>query len=310
MGFSLKRALQGAVLGVAHEAGEVFDGMIAEERKQREADLALERSKQLQIHQADLIMDRERSRDEIKAAREKADRDELARHNKEIRAKVRESGLDPDSAAGLKAAAGLADENGFTALADKYRHRGEQERSHMANEENRKLQIESIRAQRGANHAAKMDAEDKNAMQGIFRQADRLIIPGARDENGRTIGDPDKDGAHAAVAWAEAEREKGRSWKAIRSDLAQITEGFAKQPDEIKKLPAIKRFDAALGYWSMTPEQRAALAKKPTEQGPAVATPGAPKTKPNTGRGFFGGGLLGGENPATDYSAGALPQQW
>jgi len=288
MGFSLSRALQGAVVGAAHEAGEVFDGMIAEERKTRELEAATARTKELQVHQSDLLDARERSRDELKDARAKADRDTLSSQMKDIRAKVRETGEDPDSVKGLKLAAGFADEAGYTAIADKYRGRGETERSHIANEENRKEMVRNRAEARAGRKREGMDAEDKAAMNGIIRQVDRLVVPGTRDENGKTIGDPDKDAAQAGLAWAEDQRDKGRSWKSIRSDLAQITEGYARQPDEIKKLPSMKRFDAALGYWNLPEDKRKELTSKPATTAPTtLPTPGAPK-KPNTGGGALG----------------------
>lgn len=309
MGFSLSRALQGATMGAAHAAGEIFDDMIKEERKQREAVEAQGRAKELATFQADLIMDRERSRDELKEARAKKDRKELSDQMKEIRATVEEAGLDPDKYDGMKMAAGLADEKGYTSIADKWRARMETERSHMANEENKKLQIEAIRAQRGANHAAKMDAEDRNAMQSIVRQADRLVIPGARDDSGKVIGDPDKDAANAALAWAEDQREQGRSWKGIRSDLAQITDGFMRQPEELKKSPSINRFTAALDFWKLPEEEKAKLrAPKTGVLNNAGAAPPASTKKPDTGGGLWGAikGTIGQAGQNMQGTADAL----
>ena len=292
MGFSLSRALAGAAMGAAHSAGEIFDGMIAEERKTREADAAMQRqldvATQLQTHADELTGAREVSRDALKEARAKKDRDETATQMQGIRTKVKAMGIDPDTNAGLRAAAGLADEQGYTAIADKFRVRSELERSHMANEEDRKLRAAALGEARATRKREGMDAEDKAAMNSIIRVADRLTVPPMRDpDTNKPIGDPDKDAANAALAWAESENAKGRSWKAVRSDLTQIIDGFGKQPAEIKKLPASTRFNAALDFWNMPEDKRRAPPKVATPTPPLVPRAQTASTVPER-RGFLG----------------------
>ena len=309
MGFSLSRALQGATMGAANAAGEIFDDMIKEERKQREAVEAQGRAKEMATLQADLIMDRERRRDE--------DKEKLAERNQEkIKQKLggyyaaaREEGLDPNDMKGMRFIANKALEAGDVGVYDKMTDNIDRREKNLADAENKKLQIEAIRAQRDANHAAKMDAEDRNAMQSIVRQADRLVIPGARDDSGKVIGDPDKDAANAALAWAEDQREQGRSWKAIRSDLAQITDGFVRQPEELKKSPSINRFTAALDFWNLPEEEKAKLrAPKTGVLNNAGAAPPAGTKKPDTGGGLWGAikGTIGQAGQNMQGTADAL----
>lgn len=309
MGFSLSRAMQGAAMGAAHSAGEIFDSMIAEERKTREADAQLQRQLQLQTqvetHRDQLAADREDRRDEMNAARAQKERDTYGGQMKEIRAAVKGMGLDPDTSKGLAAAAGLADEAGYNAVADKFRLRSETERSHMANEENRKVQLAAIGEARAARKRESMDAEDKAAMTSIMRVADRLTVPAPRDpDTNKPIGDPDKDAANAALAWAEDQAAKGRSWKAVRNDLTQIIDGFSKQPAEIKKLPAGTRFNAALDYWNLPADKRRAAVPEKTQVALPIQTrQAAPAASAPPRRGILGTLLGAGVDKPFDPNA-------
>lgn len=303
MGFSLSRALAGAVVGGAHAAGQVFDSQLAEAAKDRARIADEERAFRVADHADELAAMREQRKYEYLEKKQRDNLKQDAETMREVRAKVREQGLDPDTPAGMKAAAGLADEMGYMNHADKFRLRSENERAATAREEGlkeaRAARLQAASEARANRKLANMDAEDKAAMNGIIRQADRLIIPGARDENGKVIGDPDKDAANAAISWAESERDKGRSWKAIRSDLAQITEGFVRQPDEIKKTPSLNRFSAALDFWNLPEEKRAVFSQKaaPVVETGRVAEPTVTK-KPNSAGGIVGwfGRQLGGSD--------------
>lgn len=189
MGFSLKRALAGAVVGGAHAAGQVFDAQLAEAAKDRARELDLERAKEIAAFQADIAMDRENRRDEIKANRTKEDTKLVADNMREVRTAVREAGLDPDSVKGMKMAAGLADERGFTSIADKYRVRLETERSHLANEENRKLQAEAVReARAGRLASAGKEREDKS-----YAKFEKLVLNDINKDFEVTVLNPHKD---------------------------------------------------------------------------------------------------------------------
>jgi hypothetical protein len=307
MGFSLSRALRAGIAGAAHEAGEVFDSMIVEERKQKEAEANMIRQKDLATYQADLVVDRERRRDEDKEKLSERVAEKLKGEMNGYYTAAREAGFDPNKIDGMRFIAAKALEDGKAGIYDKITDNIDKREKNLADIENRKIQLAHLGEARAARKREGMDAEDKAAMAGIFRQADRLVVPGARDENGKTITDADKDGAQAAVAWAESEREKGRSWKSIRSDLSQITDGFARQPEEVKKLPAVKRFDDALGYWNLTPEQRAEMGKKREAAGTGTAS--APNKVKTTGL-FGGNGILNGGNSGATFSAGDLQQEW
>jgi len=271
MGFSLGRALAAGIAGGAHAAGEVYDAQLKEAVADRTR-ISEEESKFRQLDHADeLLAAREARIDEMKAVRAEKEQGKLSIQLKEVRDATRALGKDPDTYEGMKVAAGLADEKGYTSIADKWRLRLENERSHMANEANRKesaaFRSEAARARR----EDKMGEEEKAAMGSVLRIADRLTIPGARDENGKVIGDKDPSAANAAAAWAESERDKKRSWKSIKSDLVQITDGFFKQPESAKKLDPATRFNAALKFYQMSDEDRKKLSAGGGASGGAAA---------------------------------------
>lgn len=231
MGFSLKRALAGAVVGGAHAAGEVFDAQLKEAALERERQQQFERQKELQTHQADLLMDRENRRDELKAARADKEQEKIGKNMSEIRAAVRAKGLDPDKIEGLRYAAGLADEKGYTSIADKYRQRLETERSHAANEENKKLQIAAIAESRAARKRGEADADHEKDLRRLTTYASRFDVPGFDEDNHKIV---DKRGSNAAFNYGHDEIvNKGRKPSAVFAELAEL----ASRVDSLRNLP-------------------------------------------------------------------------
>jgi len=303
MGFSLKRALQGAVMGAAHEAGEVFDGMIAEERKQREADAAQQRSKDLYSYQADIIMDRERSRDELKDARAKKDLETVSQNMREVKAAVREKfGDKSDTPAALKYGADLAEERGYMKVADVWRARSETERSHLANEANRKEQIEARAEARAARKRGEADADHEKQLQRLTTYANRFDVPGFDDDGKKVV---DKRAANAAFNYGHDEIvNKGRKPAAVFAELAELNsrvDALRNMPEYAKASPDTLFKTAVNPNWDKKPAAPAA-GGTPTQASSA-------KAKPETGGGIFGR-MFGGSSSDATYSAGDLPQQW
>lgn len=296
MGFSLKRALAGAVVGGAHAAGEVFDAQLKEAAITRQREAEFERQKQLQIHQDEILADRENRRDELKAKRSKEDRKELADNMSEIRSAVREKGLDPDKIDGMRYAAGLADEKGYTSIADKYRVRLETERSHTANEENKRIQMAAIAESRASRKRDEMDSEDRNAMNGIERLASKLVIKKYDPDTQKEIKEQeDTSAANAAISWAYDQRDNKRSFKEIRSELSNIVNKVSavRADPKLAKLPGQAQFDIVMGFKKNpnTPDQVESKAVQVSE--PDSTTTSSTK-KPESG-----GGLLGWLSRAT-----------
>lgn len=288
MGFSLKRALAGAVVGGAHAAGEVFDAQLKEAALERERQQQFERQKELQIHQADLVMDRENRRDELKAARADKEQEKIGKNMSEIRSAVREKGLDPDKIDGLRYAAGLADEKGYTSIADKYRVRLETERSHLANEENKKLQRIALSEGRASRKREEMDAEERNAMIGLERLASKMVINKYDPETHKELPEErDTSAADAAMSWVYDQRDKKRSFKEIRSELSDVVSkvGKVRRDPKLGKLPGHAQFDTVMGF-KANPE-----APDQTESTSVQGTAGADVSstkKPDSGGGAWG----------------------
>lgn len=297
MGFSLKRALAGAVVGGAHAAGEVFDAQLKEAALERERQQQFERQKELQTHQADLLMDRENRRDEIKASRAEKEQEKIGKNMSEIRAAVREKGLDPDKIEGLRYAAGLADEKGYTSIADKYRVRLETERSHTANEENKRIQLAAIAESRAARKREEMDSEERNAMAGIERLASKLVIKKYDPDTQKEIQDQRDDSAvNAAISWAYDQRDNKRSFKEIRSELSNIVNKVSavRTDPKLGKLPGQAQFDIVMGF-KKNPNAPEQVESKSVQGVEDEKTSTSSDKKPDSG-----GGLLGWLSRATD----------
>lgn len=288
MGFSLKRALAGAVVGGAHAAGEVFDAQLKEQAANRSRELELERQKEMARYQDELTGDRENRRDEIKAARAEKDQDKVARNMSEIRSAVREKGLDPDKIDGLRYAAGLADERGYTSIADKYRVRLETERSHLANEDNKKLHMAAISESRSSRKREQMDSEERNAMSGLERLASKLVIKKYDPDTQKEIQDQrDDSAANAAMSWAYDQRDNNRSFKEIRSELSNIVNKVSavRADPKLGRLSGQAQFDIVMGF-KKSPNQPDQVESKSDSVTDTTATSSA--KKPDSGGGVFG----------------------
>lgn len=198
MGFSLKRALAGAIEGGTRAAGEILDAQVKakaddEARLQRIAD-----AKELSTFQEGLADARMRSVNEYRGAVEKKSRAEMATLVKGITVKAREAKLDPGSAEGLTFIAEELANNGYMAEADKYNMRAESQRSHRANEDLRGDQIKYQRAdlqiragqaatQRSALNLQRADAatakEQQQAQALIDKAAARVQVHGRDGKN-------------------------------------------------------------------------------------------------------------------------------
>lgn len=289
MGFSLKRALAGAVVGGAHAAGEVYDAQLKEAAITRAREAEFERQKQLQIHQDEILAERENRRDELKANRADKEQDKVAKSMSEIRSAVREKGLDPDKIDGLRYAAGLADEKGYTTIADKYRMRLETERSHLANEENKKIQMAALGESRAARRRGEMDTEERNAMAGLERLASKLVIRKYDPETQKELQEQrDDSAANAAMSWAYDQRDKNRSFKEIRSELSNIVNKVSavRTNPKLGKLPGQAQFDIVMGF-KKNPDAPDQVESESTQGGSADAATSSAK-KPDSGGGFVG----------------------
>lgn len=120
MGFSLGRALAGALAGGAAAAGQIADAHILEATRQREADAQLARQRQLMIEQDELLAARAERVAATKNAYDEAKIGKVADFMKSGLTTLKSDGIDPGSVVGQQRLAALAAENGHPELADKF----------------------------------------------------------------------------------------------------------------------------------------------------------------------------------------------
>ena len=277
MGFSLSRALAGAVVGGAHAAGDVFSDQLAEAAKDRARVADEERAFRVAEHADELLAAREQSKRDYLETKQKDALKQDADTMREVREAVREQGLDPDTPAGMKAAAGIADEKGYLNHADKFRIRAETERANTAREEGlkeaRAARAEAAAARRGA----KMDEEEKNRMQQLDRVIGQFKFPVYKqDEDGKLkhVGDDDS-GAAAAASYAYGRRDDNESFKSINRDLRQIQEQASIFRQKDPTLSGNVAFELGKKVW----ENKGKAPDATANAGPS-AQPAAPVAQP------------------------------
>lgn len=120
MGFSLKRALAGAIAGAAGAVGSIADARIKEAQQERERQQAFERQRELLELQDEIAAQREQRVEASKQRLEDAKIERMGGFMKDSLASLRESGIDPGSALGQRKLAEMALENKQPALADRF----------------------------------------------------------------------------------------------------------------------------------------------------------------------------------------------
>lgn len=163
MGFSLKRALAGAIAGAAGAVGGIADARIKEAQQERERQQAFERQRELLELQDEIAAQREQRVEASKQRLEDAKIERMGGFMKDSLASLRESGIDPGSALGQRKLAEMALENKQPALADRFfdnanrmdemKDRSELRKMELGN----RMQIASLR--RGSSTAGGNDYE-------------------------------------------------------------------------------------------------------------------------------------------------------
>ena len=120
MGFSLGRALAGALAGGAAAAGQIADAHILEATRQREADAQFARQRQLMIEQDELLAARAERVASTKNAYDERKIKEVADFMKSGLDTLKKEDVNPGSVAGQQRLAVLATENGHPGLGDKF----------------------------------------------------------------------------------------------------------------------------------------------------------------------------------------------
>lgn len=195
MGFSLSRAMQGAAMGAAHAAGEIFDGMIAEERKTREADAAMQRqldvATQLQTHADELTGAREVSRDALKEARATKEQEKVTARMGAYYTDAREKGLDPNKIEGLRHIASSALEKGDIGVYDKITDNIDKREKNLSDAENRRISASDVAVRRDALRQEREDSKNQFTLEKFNKLYSKID-----DDFAVKVPDPNKDGAY------------------------------------------------------------------------------------------------------------------
>lgn len=158
MGFSLKRALLGAVVGGAHAAGEVYDAQLKEAEKNRQRELDLAKTKELQVHADELLANREARKQEMLDKREADKRGIYKTIVAEQTAALKEKGIGIGTAEGQQSIAEAFISAGYPEFGDKFSDNAQKAREADDRKELKKIEMANLMETRRATRAMQADA--------------------------------------------------------------------------------------------------------------------------------------------------------
>jgi hypothetical protein len=206
MGFSLKRALAGAVVGGAHAAGEVFDAQLKEAAADR-ARLADEERARRQAEYADeLLANREARKQEMLDRREADKRKTYSETVKTVTAELKEKGVKIGSAEGQQAIGDAFANAGYPEFADKFFDNSQKARDTDSKERLKEIELQNLMETRREARAARADARqaridakkeaehDRNALKRSedLKTADKAYNKLLDDLDEKVVGDDGK----------------------------------------------------------------------------------------------------------------------
>lgn len=189
MGFSLKRALLGAVVGGAHAAGEVYDAQLKEAEKNRQRELDIAKTKELQVHADELLANREARKQEMLDKRE-ADKRAIYKEivNTETAA-LKEKGIGIGTAEGQQAIADAFTSAGYPTEANLFADNAQKWRDATDRKELKKIEMANLmetrrqtRAMQAEARAGRIDAKEAQLESEGFNFALRLGQKIGREE--------------------------------------------------------------------------------------------------------------------------------
>lgn len=275
MGFSLKRALAGAVVGGAHAAGEIADATLKEAARQRELEEQYRRQREIIEMQDENYARRQQRVADIKEAKDIAKQTRVKEFMSTTLSALRGAGIDSGSAEGQRKLAEAAAEAGHQDYADKFYDNATRMMQISSNEdlkrEEIKARVETARLARAARESSRNDSnkEDERGFTFAGMAGGRIMIP-SRD------GKPvkfDNGPGYMQQLYGEA-RENGLDPKEARrlvnDTQVAISKGLkvnADDPDDI----AARALTVARRVWEPAQEK----APAPTESKGLLQKPAA-----------------------------------
>ena len=187
MGFSLSRALAGAVGGAAKAAGEIFDAQLKEEQVNRQREADLEKAKEVARFTDDLSAARERRADELKAARAREERSQLSTAVQDARAGLAEKGIKFGSPEGQFAVGEALLAAGYTEFGNKFFDNGSKMQDANNKHEEVKAKNEANRLYRQSQADAKAAETDKKGVD-LYKSGMDAFTRIIRDAEGKETG--------------------------------------------------------------------------------------------------------------------------
>lgn len=158
MGFSLKRALLGAVVGGAHAAGEVYDAQLKEAEKNRQRELDLAKTKELQVHADELLANREARKQEMLDAKQEKLRTTFKDIVNTETAALKEKGIGIGTAEGQQAIADAFISAGYPTEANLFADNAQKWRDATDRKELKKIEMANLMETRRQTRAMQAEA--------------------------------------------------------------------------------------------------------------------------------------------------------
>ena len=196
MGFSLARALAGAIAGGAGATAEVADMQIKEAAVTRHREADFERQRQLMREQDEIMVAREQRVAETKLRMEKERRAEISGFMREQLDALKEQKIDPGSIAGQRALASAAAAAGHQDYADKFYDNaiklGQIESVAESNRESRALRAQTAQMAHEDARARRQESTDRKATE--REEKEELKRQNELYRLGNISGQPDREG--------------------------------------------------------------------------------------------------------------------
>lgn len=301
MGFSLKRALAGAIVGGAHAAGEIADANLKEATRQRERDEAFERQKQLMEMQDENRYRRDQQVYELKEKRDTEKAKRFGTFLSQVTDDLSKEGIKIGSAEGQARIGEAMLKNGYPAEGDKFSDNATRLSMIKSNEDLRREEIrarmETARMARASRESTRNDAgkEDERGFVFAGMAGQRIVVP---QRDGKPVRFDNGPG-YLQQLYGEA-RENGMDPKDARrlvnDTQIAISSGIKQNPNDPDDV-ATKALMVARRIWDKKPEQAAPTPAQSSAQVPP------PAAKPKRVPGFFEARQLNvGSLPTDDYT--------